>query len=230
MVERELEALRERRLDDRRKPGRNHRPFPLLQHRMQHLLHGGEVLVRQGAAEHLDDATTQAPYVHLLGDDAAGGEALGRHVSRGAAIVLIGRQALLPQRLRLPEVAELHAVVRVEHQVLRLQVPVDHYGVAPMHVLNRLRHCSCDLQTDGCRQIHPAHVQEIEHVAVRQKLRHHRQVRVLQHATYVPDDRWVIQRPVSVDLALQIQQLLLCHGAVVPKNAPLNAHVLALVH
>lgn len=40
------------------------------------------------------------------------------------------------------------------------------------------------------------------------------------NATRSPHNRRMIQRPVGVDLPLQVEKLLLCHGAIFPKDAP----------
>mmetsp|Transcript_55860 Transcript_55860/g.130464 ORF Transcript_55860/g.130464 Transcript_55860/m.130464 type:complete len:387 (-) Transcript_55860:963-2123(-) len=193
------------------------------------LSHGRDVLIGQRATKHLNEATAQAPDVHLLGDQRTVAEALWCHVAGRATSVLPSEdRTMFTELLRLPEVANLDVEMGVQHQILRLQITVDQSRIALVHVPNGRCDLRGDLQPQGGLQVHSLHKQQVEKISVRKELGDDREVGMLQDAADVPDDGRMGQGPVRVDLALQVSKLLRGHRAVVPQNAPFHTDVLAL--
>lgn len=64
---------------------------------------------------------------------------------------------------------------------LESQVHGDHTRRARQHIVSTTL-----WSPNRRRQVYSAHIQQIEHIAVRQELRHDREVRMLEHTTDVP--------------------------------------------
>mmetsp|Transcript_13084 Transcript_13084/g.31976 ORF Transcript_13084/g.31976 Transcript_13084/m.31976 type:complete len:240 (-) Transcript_13084:2524-3243(-) len=125
---------------------------PLHQQLGYYLLQVRALLVRQLPQKQFREQAPRRPDVHLLGDletrptasirDEIGAaswsraetgrerppalEELGRHVARGAALLLLPRDMGLLHGLRQPKVAQLCVPPAVQHHVHGLQVPVHH--------------------------------------------------------------------------------------------------------
>mmetsp|Transcript_16403 Transcript_16403/g.41739 ORF Transcript_16403/g.41739 Transcript_16403/m.41739 type:complete len:253 (-) Transcript_16403:1038-1796(-) len=224
----ELEAIRQHWFHDGRKPSRHHWWPPLYKHDVEDLRHLWHILVRKRPAEHLNETAPQAPDVHLLSDDALH-ETLWSHVAWRSTCVLIARQIFSPEGLRLAKVAQFDIVFGIKDQILRFQVAVDDHRIATVHILNRAGHSSPNLQPDCSWQVHPVHVQQVKQISIRNIFCDNSQIWVLQDTSDVFHDCRVVQRPVSIDLSLHVQKLLLGHRAIVTKQASLDADFLALM-